>query len=486
MARSFLALSLALGAAASVAAFDLGFSATGVASLDTPNAFWPDIELSVEHETSGFGFVWDMSAQGDGTYGAILGDYYGGLSVLIDRGGLTYDNGPFSLAVGKLALEDEVDSPYSLFLSGRKNAALTGSLRFEDERFFFSDRWIALNYDSVNDADPAAPTRTSPWPDRSAVLKTYGVKLGALRLGLQDLAIFTDKFYGERMRGPLFEPEYFLNPAPSFFIQYAATNMDSPWKRDGGLNDNSIIGLFADWRGDGLAFDVQLLVDDINMNRILKPDSFQNPDKIAWALGCAFETDAGAFRIDHAGATKHTFAPSGYGSIDNLEYGYTFYPDTVFSLDGESSPIRPEDNYVGYLHGENNLAFRGSWARTFGALAVDAAAEFTLSGSKSPANPWHAYTTWSEGGEGTKFLDDAVLEKKFLVTGRAEWKLGGLALFAEGSAGYVWNKLALTEVPAAVVVASDPRGNGIPLFVPSSESGPAGSLAVGASYTLRY
>ncbi|MDP3178311.1 MAG: hypothetical protein Q8M76_10440, partial [Spirochaetaceae bacterium] len=291
MARSCIALFFALGVATSVAAFDLGLSATGVASLDTPNAFWPDIELSVEHETSGFGFVWDMSAQGDGAYGAILGDYYGGLSVLIDRGGLTYDNGPFSLSAGKLTHADEEDSPYSLFLSGRKNSAMTGSLRLEDERFFFEDRWIALNYDSLNDADP--PTRTSPWPDRSAVLKTYGIKLGELRLGLQDLAVYTDKFYGERTRGPFFEPEYFLNPAPSFFIQYIATDMDSPWKKDGGVNDNSIIGLFADWRGEGLVIDAQLLVDDINMNRIMKPDSFQNPDKIAWTMGVVVDTVLG-------------------------------------------------------------------------------------------------------------------------------------------------------------------------------------------------
>ncbi|MDP3179079.1 MAG: hypothetical protein Q8M76_14325, partial [Spirochaetaceae bacterium] len=243
---------------------------------------------------------------------------------------------------------------------------------------------------------------------------------------------------------------------------------------------------FAEWKGEGIYLDAQFLIDDINMNRFYDPAAFQNPDKIAWTLGAALDTEFGRFRLDHAGATKYCFEPYGALASGNAEYGYTFYPDTVFSLGGVSEPIRPEDNYVGYLYGENNVAFRAGWSRGFGALAVDAAAEFTLSGAKSPANPWHEYTDWAQGGEGTKFLDDPVLEKRILFSGRAEWKLDALSLFAEGSAGYVWNKLALTEVPAAVVDAADPRGNGIPLFAPSSECGPTGSLAVGVSYTLRY
>ncbi|MBM7560252.1 hypothetical protein JOC61_002064 [Marinitoga litoralis] len=48
----------------------------------------------------------------------------------------------------------------------------------------------------------------------------------------------------------------------------------------------------------------QILVDDINVNRILAPNSFQNLDKIAWSLGGSLNTKFGKFGLYNVGATK--------------------------------------------------------------------------------------------------------------------------------------------------------------------------------------
>ena len=330
---------------------------------------------------------------GSAEYGSLFGGDFGYSTVLIRQGGLTWAAGPLSLGLGKLKLEDELDSPYSLALSSLHNSALTGSFRYEDDRFFFSDRWFALNYDSsqtlkVEVAATPGTYKDVAWPDRSAVVKSYGLKAGELRFGFQDIIVYTNLDYGTAdQRGPLFDLEYFINPAPAFLIQYAETRLDAPWSKSSALNDNSLMGFFGTWKRGDYTADAQILVDDFNLNRYIHPSSYQNPDKIAWTVGGSIETEAGTFRFDHAGATKYTFAPSGYGGEDNLAYGYTYYPDTEFLLGDSLRAIDPESNYVGYLHGENNIAFMGSWTKVFGELSAKADLEFTLSGSKRPRQP---------------------------------------------------------------------------------------------------
>jgi len=299
------ALILCLSAAGG-SAVEIGVGAGFGASTETPNVVWPTLSAFVSHESDHFRFWWDLEATGDGYYGGLFGEsFYGGLSVLMKEGGMSWRSGGLLVEGGKLVLEDELDSYYSLFLSSKRNAAVGAQVRYEDELFFFSDRWIALNYDSEYVWGPTA------WPDRSAVLKTYGMKLGKLRFGFQD-AIVYKRPSGDSSRGPAFEAEYFLNPIPSFFVQYIRTGESGPWTADSSTgNDNSILGFFGEWTEERWSARAQILVDNLNMNRFFYPDSFQDPDKIAASAGATFRTDLGTIDFDIAGATKYCFEPMG-------------------------------------------------------------------------------------------------------------------------------------------------------------------------------
>ena len=132
------------------------------------------------------------------------------------------------------------------------------------------------------------------------------------------------------------------------------------------------------------------------------------------------------------------------------EYGYTYYPDTVY--DNSSSAIPFEDMMVGYSHGENNLAFMATWANELAGFGLRSSLEFTLSGAKSPANAWHE-ETWTDY-TGTKLLDDAVLEKKILLSFGASRSFGILDLFLQGQVGYVFNELQLVGIPTVETVSN--------------------------------
>jgi hypothetical protein len=485
-------LGLATAFAASGAhALDIGISAAGTASTETNNALYPEIDAKVSHQGSNFGFLWDVSMDGSGTYGTLLGSSFGFGTVRIKEGGLTWtDNRSLSAQAGVLPLRDEVDSPYSLALSSLNNSALTAALRYEDDRFFFSDRWFALNYDSAGtfikgdgkdtSGIPLANPPTIAWPDRSAVIKSYGIKAGDFRFGYQDIIVYTNRDYGTSQRGPLFDLEYFIDPAPAFLIQYVDTMAGAPWQKSGALNDNSLMGFFGTWKHGEFTGDAQILVDDFDANMFLHPNGYQNPNKISWTIGGSWETEYGTFRFDHAGATKYNFESSGSGGEDNLAYGYTFYPDTEFLMGGSYQAIDPESNYVGYLHGENNIAFMASWSKAFGQLSASSSLEFTVSGSKSPANPWGPL---SEFPSGTHMLDDPSLEKKLVLAGSASYAWRDFRLFASGKIGYVWSKLELTAVAGEVAESID---NGIPYYSPSGAGAFIGSLTLGGSWSLKY
>ncbi|MEE8440220.1 MAG: hypothetical protein V3S41_00745, partial [Spirochaetia bacterium] len=249
-------------------------------------------------------------------------------------------------------------------------------------------------------------------------------------------------------------------------------------------NDNSILGFFADYADPSFYAYAQFLVDDFNTNAFLNPDAYQNPNKIAWSVGGTIPTTAGEFGFYHAGATKYTFQAYGGGSVGaatDTKYGYTYYPAVEYSVGGETRVILPEDNYIGYLHGENNLAFLVEYARAFEPVQVNATIEYTLSGSKSPANPWHEFNNYSEGGQGTRFLDDDRLESKMTATGRADASFGWWSAFAELTVGFVVNEPQLYDIPAEYAGPN----NVIRYFVPSDS--PArifGGITIGGSVRL--
>jgi hypothetical protein len=90
--------------------------------------------------------------------------------------------------------------------------------------------------------------------------------------------------------------------------------------------------------------------------------------------------------------------------------------------------------------------------------------EFTLSGTKSAGNPWHQYIYWPEGGEGTRFLDDPILEKKLVLKGKASYPWKDFAFSLDFAVGGVWNRLALTAVES-----TDSANQGHNLFSFSGE-----------------
>jgi hypothetical protein len=439
------------------------------ASTETPAPLWMKALLGFEAESGSLRALGHFGVRTDGVYGGFMGGKYGygGLTIETVDGGLEYEGESLSASAGKLELRDIVDSPYSLFVSGRGNKALNAGFELRSGAFSYDDRWIALNYGLRNAREGA----DWEWPDRSVVVKSWSVEFGRLRVALQDAVVFVSPGSG---KGPFFDAEYFLYPIPSFLVQYVGFSEDAPWRKKD-ADANSIMGLMADWRGEGWYAVAQFLVDDINMNRFVNPGGTQNPDKIAWMLGGRRETELGTFGLYHAGATKYCFEPYGNGS-DNSMYGYAFYPDVEYQVDGEPMALQPEDNYVGYLHGENNLALMGTWRKEYGPIKAAASLELTLSGSKSPANPWGEYLTWKEGGSGTKLLGEDRLEKKLLIAGSVGLPAGAFEVGAEVKLGWVWNKLELAAAPGADEL------NGLRIFRPSAHSAPIGELVLGAKY----
>jgi hypothetical protein len=460
-----------LGATAALAAeLDLGLW-TG-ASTETPAALWIKTLTGFNASAGKLQVLGHLGVRTDGSYGGFLGGNYGygGISFETIDGGLLYSGDSVSVSLGKLEMRDIVDSPYSLFLSGRGNRALNASLELRSGAFFYNDRWIALSYDLENTREGAA----WDWPDRSAVVKSWGVEFGSFRVALQDIAVFAAASSGSN---PLFDLEYFAYPIPSFYVQYLRFGEEGPGLKKM-RDDNSMTGIMVDWTGEGWYAVGQILVDDINMNRFLNPGGRQNPDKIAWELGLRHETEIGTFGLYHAGATKYTFEPYGNGS-ENSMYGYAFYPDVEYEVDSTPMALEPEDNYVGYLHGENNLALMGTWRDSFGSIAAAASLEFTLSGSKSPANPWGEYLTWKEGGSGTKLFGEDRLEKKLLIGGSIGMPAGPFEVGVEVKLGWVWNRLELAAAPGS---ASDDGLNSLRIYRPSAHSAPIGELVLGAKY----
>jgi hypothetical protein len=415
---------------------------------------------------------WVLSFDSSGTYKApYFGSYFGDFSVDIKRAGLYYERDGLSLKLGQTPLEDIVDSPYSLFQNASGINALGAEIQYDKNGFFYRDRWISLNkslrtslYTSSSRDSGGVTEDLSIYDDRGAVLKTYGVQRGNFRLGFQDAIIFT---------GQSFDFFYFANPIPSIFAQYIAKAPGRPWSRSEG-DHNTLMGFFADYDDGGRYFYAQILVDDINMNRFLNPSGKQNPDKIAWSLGGQIRNSLGVFGLYHAGATKYTFE-----SAVGKYYSYTLYPGSLVLWKGTGSPIAVEDTMLGYLHGENNLSLLATWAGVVQTIDLGASLELSISGAKSPANPWHEYDSLAEAGYGTRLLDDPLKEIKIVFGAEGGFPLNAFYLGVSGKLGYVFNKLADTAVPI-----SDKDGNAQPLFSPSSVSNLIAELSIFGRYML--
>ena len=419
-----------------------------------------------------------LSAGTDGKYDAALagsGKLVGGTYYTIDEGGLKSELGPVALEAGRFRHYDSVDTPYSLFINGRGLSAPIADIDYEGGRFFYETRWIGLNYDSA-ETTPAWP---GGFPDRGASYKVYGLRLGDMRFGIQDSAVYCGRY---------FDAEYFLSPVPMYFTQYFLATAGRPWAES--RNDNDMVGLFWDWdRPDGLGLLAQVLVDDFNVHWIL-PSTPDFPWKLAFSLGARKATGLGTFALYLAGATEYTYEGQEMTAANQGEmaYSYTYYPDTVFDHDWQASsysgnlaPISIEDNLVGYQYGENNLALRLDWKGKLAGNDLGAYLEFRLMGSNSPANSWHDLV--SDPLNGTRWFADSSLEKRFVLDLTGSRRIGAWRLFGELETGAAIDALRLRD-PTYTAGAAD-ADNYVYIFGPvAGQVDPILRLSLGASYSV--
>jgi len=405
--------------------------------------------------------------------GGTFFDYY----AFLKSGGLDWrPSDKLSFRAGRLEHRDAVEGPYSLFVSSAAPAANILQIRFESDIAFYESRWIELNADSAmyTAAYPETPYvvdgHTGPFPDRGANFKTYGFKAGDMTFGLQDAAVYV---------GRSFDLEYFLSPLPQYFTQYVKGSAGRPWAT--GSNENDIIGAFWTWdRPDGLGLSAQFLMDDFSIFGLA--DTPNNPWKAAWALRAKVETSIGSFAFSHAGALKYTFEPT--RDREDQCYSYTYYPDTRFTVDDPSDrSISLEDLMIGYKNGENNLAFRVDYEGSWSGFDIESYLEFVLSGAKSPTNAWQD-EDWHDY-EGSRLLDDPVLEKLLLFGASASRRFGDFVLSASFLVGGDFNALELERADASAADVSDKYETinfGSYIWKPGDEN----ELVLSAGLFLRY
>jgi hypothetical protein len=402
-----------------------------------------------------------------------------------------------TFSAGRMPQTDAVDSPYSLFFNSRNLPATGAVVRYEDDRFVFEDRWVSLTSRSsfANDthAPPAwqhASYSANPvgggFPDRGANVKTFAFKRGTMRFGLQDGVVYS---------GRSFDPNYFfLAPMPAYFTQYFFAMPGRPWSTN--WTDKYHIGGFWDWKETDFDLTAQVLVNDFSLHFLFPSSVPNNPWKAAWTVGGRMVTPWGRVGFFHAGALKYTFEPitastDGNGEIQNA-VGMTYVPDVEYWANDVYRTLAVEDNAIGYLHGENNLAFQATWESTWsGPLRGRASVEYLIAGNNSPANPWQDMNFSNDVG--TQLLNDPLLEHRITLSTRWDWAQGPWTWFVAADLGFRINPLTLEDpnLPAGTVTSTAPNAAGwapmdtlIRIYKP--EAGLAGieRLTLGGSYSF--
>ncbi|AJC73279.1 hypothetical protein AJ81_02620 [Pseudothermotoga hypogea DSM 11164 = NBRC 106472] len=191
--------------------------------------------------------------------------------------------------------------------------------------------------------------------------------LEGLEIGYQESVLFLNRY---------FDPYYYFVPIPIPGIQ-EFWHLSAPWGvRPAQLDDNSMVGAYAVLHGGSWRTYAELLIDDINMNRFLSPESYQNPDKIAFLIGFSGRRDPVRFTIEVAGATAYTFERT----RADKPYEYVFF-------EGTSYPI--EKNMIGYKYGENNIACVIDFEYRFANWTFSLGWESVIFGTRTPHLPWH-------------------------------------------------------------------------------------------------
>jgi len=442
--------------------FTIGAGGEATLSTDITSRILLDFGYNSEH----FAFIAATSFRQDDDYSPDVANFPDGTLFdsyfMMDQGGLVFRGLGMELKVGRFEHGDAVDSPYTLFISSKRNPAVLANFRYENDFAFYETRWIELNSRSA----VSTPAFTTGFPDRGAQLKTYGVKLGTMRFGFQDAAVYT---------GRSFDLEYFVSPMPNYLIQYVKGTTGRPWST--GSNENDIMGFFWDWQAsDELYLDAQALIDDMNV--FGAGGTPFNPWKAAYSLGASLDTGIGRFGFHHALATKYCFSTTS-DADPSLAYPWAYYPDTRFYLaSGELRSIAMEDLMIGYYNGENNMAFRLDYSGSWSGFDIVSNLEFVLSGPKSPANAWHAggYTA------GTKLFDYSLIEKKLVLEAQASRRFGDFLAFVTARAGVAINALEL-QAPSDTLTGVTIEDNAW-IWRPGDDTDYIWSIGLGVRYDI--
>lgn len=488
----FIFMALLCGATCALPALDINLGLLFTVQSDAAKAttssrsLWGAFSGGMYQKAGDFEFLWSVVVDNEGKYPQeALSGLSGSLSYCLQDAGVRYRHNGFGVVLGKFANRDMVDSPYSLFVSGAGNQALMAEVSVEKGNFFYMDRWVGLNhnlatglYYTGSSLDPwtcSSETYNNLYRDRGLVLKSFGLTFGRLRVGYQDALLYT---------GEYFNIDTFAIPAPSWLVQYVASAAGRPWTSSGDMN--AMMGFFADYTDDDKYAYAQVLVDDLNLDKVFDPDKeYCAPNKLAASVGGKMKTEAGTFGLYMAGATRYTFE-----SVRNEFYSYTYYPGSAVISDGELIGIPTEDLMIGYINGENNFAAMLTWQKALPVADLASSLEFKLTGEQSPANPWH-----DQVGVGAndwfRWLDDPVLEKKITLKAGASHSFGPLKVWLKGTVGYVWNRLELVAVTDADVdTGSDERlreaDGSEPYWKPSSDCCFFGALTLGCTYRFSF
>ena len=437
--------------------------------------------VSLEAQSPLVDFVTSQSVNSDGKYGSDIANFRNSQSffenyAVMETGYTTLHLNPVEFQIGRMRHSEVFDSPYSLFINSGNPSAVGAVLSYRDPVFAYESRWIRLNERSELgvDAPPAwnaANGGSGGFPDRGANIKTITFTLGHQKFGIQDAGVYT---------GRSFDLEYFVSPMPEYFTQYFYGTAGRPWTTS--TNENNLIGFFWTWTDPKFKLGAQVLIDDFSLHFLFPVQVPNNPWKAAWTLGAELPTWAGTFGLHHAGALKYTFEPidATVGKDAASAYGYTLYPDTRYGMKGGYRPFVIEDNALGYLHGENNLAilltYENTWNRVFrGSSQV----EFLVAGSNSPANPWHDARGSNEVG--SHWIDDPVLQQSVVWTTDLRWALGDWELYFLTKLGGIWHVLELRD-PVGLTGTEANLDRLVAIYKPSDTNKAVAMVSLGVSY----
>ncbi len=436
-----------------------------------PDKSFETTTVAINYNTPYFDLVLDGSLIGDYKYdGGDEQEYLYGRYFFMNAGYTDLFLGPFTVRAGRSTHRDQVQSPYSLFISSEDLPAMLVDVRYEGEMFFYETRWVSLNEDSRGTYTGITLPEVE-WVDRGMNYKVFGINAGDWRFGFQDSIVYLHQE---------FDPEYFFSPIPMYLAQIITANPGRPWGEWG--NAKSLMGFFAERETESDYALAQLLIDDVNGSFIPGID-VGNLTKIAWSLGGRKETSLGTFGFYHAGATKYTFQATYAGTVPTdmpeavdvpynyLPYEYTYYPVSTYELDsGDLMPLHYQDNSIGYKYGENNISFLLDWQNRFfegESLQFDIYSnlEWVLNGAKAPNNPWHEGDDVSVTSDPVQLLDGTV-EHIVRSTTRLAKPVGPFTLTMDLTLGYIFNAMKLEEgVPNEAYIFYPQAGVHEPLLI---------------------